>query len=93
MADRPQKEFAKEVLPTDLTVRTNTYINNRVKQDYRKVKPRVRPMLGFKRFAHTGITITGIERVHQIHNSQFDGTALCSSATRTRHIWDAVLAA
>ena len=83
----------KEVLPTDLTVRTNKYLNNIVEQDYRKGKQKVRPMLGFKRFTHTVITITGIELVHQIHKSQFDGTALCSSATRTPQIWDAVLAA
>jgi len=50
-------------------------------------------MRGFRRFAQTVITITGIALVHHIHNSQFDGTARCSSATRTPQIWDAVLAA
>jgi transposase-like protein len=83
----------EDVLPTDLTVRTNKYFNNVTEQDHRRVKPRVRPMLRFKRFDHTIITITGIELVHHINKSQFDGKALSSSATRTPQVWEAVLAA
>jgi len=50
-------------------------------------------MLGFKRFDHTAITITGIELVHQIQKQQFDMSALCAPCTRTPHVWEAVLAA
>ena len=81
------------VLPTDLTVRTNKYLNNVIEQDHRRVKQRVRPMLGFKRFDHAVITITGIELVHQIKKQQFDLSAICAPYTRTPHVWEAVLAA
>jgi transposase-like protein len=83
----------KEVLPTDLTVRTNKYLNNVIEQDHRRVKQRVRPMLGFKRFAHATITITGIELIHQIKKNQFDVSAICSPQTRTPQVWEAILAA
>jgi len=81
------------VLPTALTVRTNTYLNNVMEQDHRRVKQRVRPMLGFKRFDHAAITITGIELVHQIKKQQFDLSAICAPYTRTPQVWEAVLAA
>jgi len=81
------------ILPTKLLVRTNRYLNNLIEQDHRRVKQRVRPMLGFKRFDHATITITGIELVYQIKKEQFDVSALCLPHTRTPQIWEAVLAA
>ncbi len=81
------------VLPAKLLVRTNRYLNNIIEQDHRRVKQRVRPMLGFKRFDHATITITGIELAHQIKKDQFDVTALCSSVMRTPQVWEAVLTA
>ena len=87
-------ELQKEgILPAKLLVRTNRYLNNLIEQDHRRVKQRVRPMLGFKRFDHANTAIIGIELVHQIKKGQFDVTALCSSATRTPQVWEAVLAA
>lgn len=83
----------EDVLPTDLTVRTNKYLNNVIEQDHRRVQQRVRPMLGSKRFEHATITITGIELVHQIKKSQFALSALCASHLRTPQTWEAVLAA
>jgi hypothetical protein len=53
----------------------------------------VRPMLGFKRFAHAALTITGIELVHQIKKQQFDLSAICAPYPRTPLVWEAVLAA
>ena len=50
-------------------------------------------MLGFKRFAHAALTLSGIELVHQIKKGPFDVSALCSPQTRTPQIWEAVLAA
>jgi transposase-like protein len=82
-----------DVLPTDLTVRTNKYLNNVIKQDHRKIKQRVRPMLGFKRFDHAVVTLTGIELAHQIQKCQFDLSAICSPGGRTPQVWEAVLAA
>jgi transposase-like protein len=81
------------ILPAGLLVRTNRYLNNVIEQDHRRVKQRVRPMLGFKRFGHASITITGIELVHQIRKGQFDISVLCSPHARTPQIWEAVLAA
>ena len=78
---------------TTLTVRTNRYVNTVIEQDHRRVKQRVKPMLGFKRFAHATITLSGLELVHQIKKGQFDVSALCSPQTRTPQIWEAVLAA
>ena len=49
------------ILPATLPVRTNRYLSNMIEQDHRRVKQRVRPMLGFKRFAHAALTISGIE--------------------------------
>ena len=42
----------KEVgtLPGSVQVRSCKYLNNVVEQDHRRIKQRVRPMLGFKRF-------------------------------------------
>jgi transposase-like protein len=81
------------LLPAGLTVRTSKYLNNVIEQDHRRVKQRVRPMLGFKRFAHATITITGIELIQQIKKNQFDVSAICSPQTRTPQVWEAVLAA
>jgi transposase-like protein len=39
----PQEEG---ILPANLLVRTNRYLNNMIEQDHRPVKQRVRPMLG-----------------------------------------------
>ena len=83
----------EDILPATLRVRTNRYLNNLIEQDHRRVKQRVRPMLGFKRFDHATITIVGIELVHQIKKDQFDISELCSSTTRSPQVWEAVLAA
>ena len=42
----------KEVgtLPRRVRVRSCKYLNNVVEQDHRRIKQRIRPMLGFKRF-------------------------------------------
>jgi transposase-like protein len=81
------------ILPAKLLVRTSRYLNNLIEQDHRRVKQRVKPMLGFKRFDHATITITGIELIHQMKKSQFDVSVLCCPQTRTPQVWEAVLAA
>jgi putative transposase len=50
-------------------------------------------MLGFKRFAHAAITISGIELVHQIKKGQFDISGLSAHHACTPQVWDSVLAA
>jgi transposase-like protein len=81
------------VLPTELTVRTNKYLNNVIEQDHRRVKQRVRPRPGFKRFAHAAITISGIELVRQIKKGPFAIAMLCSPHVSTPQVREAVLAA
>ena len=81
------------ILPAKLLVRTNRHLNNLIEQDHRRVKQRVRPMLGFKCFAHAVITISGIELVHQIKKGQFDLSGLCPPQFCMPQIWEAVLAA
>ncbi|HJY82546.1 MAG TPA: IS6 family transposase [Candidatus Binatia bacterium] len=67
-------------LPADLTVRTSRYLNNVIEQDHRRVKQRVRPMLGFKCFAPATITIGGIELVYKLRKSNL--TFRCSASLR-----------
>ena len=81
------------ILPAKLLVRTKRYLNNIIEQDHRRVKQRVRSMLGFKCFAHAAITISGIELVYQIKKGQFDISVFCPSQFRMPQIWEAVLAA
>ena len=71
------------VLPAELTVRTSKCLNNLIEQDHRKLKQRVRPMRGFKRFDYAAVTLASIELVHQIKKKQFDVSVLCPTHTRT----------
>ena len=38
------------ILPRRVRVRSCKYLNNVIEQDHRRIKQRIRPMLGFKRF-------------------------------------------
>src|SRR5215469_6099218 len=51
--------------------RPSAYLNNALEQDHRRVKQRIRPMLGFKRFDHAAVTISGIELAKKIKKGQF----------------------
>ncbi|MGI2298506.1 DDE-type integrase/transposase/recombinase, partial [Candidatus Cardinium hertigii] len=51
----------------------NKYLNNRVEQDHRFIKKRIKPMLGFKSFYSANITITGIENIRIIQKEQLIG--------------------
>jgi transposase-like protein len=81
------------IRPATLRVRTNRYLNNVIEQDHRRVKQRVNPMLGCKRFDSAVTMITRIALVHQIQNGPFAVTALCPSVMRIPQVWEAVLAA
>jgi len=54
-----------------ITVRQSKYLNNLVEQDYRKIKRRIRPMLGFKSFRRTQTIPTGVELIHIICKGNF----------------------
>ena len=52
-------------------VRSSQYLNNLIEQDHRRVKQRIRPMLGFKRFDNAVVTVSGIELAEKIKKGQF----------------------
>ena len=85
----------KEVgtLPRRIRVRSCKYLNNVIEQDHRRIKQRIRPMLGFKRFETAAVTIRGIESAEKIKKQQFNLKPLIRKATTAPEIWSAVLAA
>jgi transposase-like protein len=80
-------------LPHRVGVRSNKYLNNMIEQDHRRIKQRIRPMLGFKRFDTAAITITGIELAEKIRKHQFKSGKLAGRPKTVSGIWAAVLAA
>ena len=74
-------------------IRSSKYLNNVVEQDHRRIKQRLRPMLGFKRFETAAVTIRGIELAEKIKKQQFNLRRLTGKATTAPEIWTAVLAA
>jgi transposase-like protein len=81
------------LLPQQTRVRTSKYLNNLIEQDHRRVKQRVYPMLGFKRFANATITINGIELAQRIRKGQFDISQTIQVGVRVPQVWETVLAA
>jgi putative transposase len=77
----------------NVRVRTNEYLNNLVEQGHRRVKQRVYPMVGLKRFRDAAITISGIELGHKIGKGQFDTSELMQEERRVQEHWGADLAA
>jgi transposase-like protein len=53
-----------------IRIRQSRYLNNRIEQDHRAVKQRIRPMLGFKSTTSARATLGGIEMVHMIRKGQ-----------------------
>jgi transposase-like protein len=56
--------------PESLCIRQSQYLNNRIEQDHRRIKRRVRPMLGFKSFKSAVATLSGIEMIHMLRKRQ-----------------------
>ena len=55
---------------TPIRIRQSQYLNNRIEQDHRRIKRRVRPMLGFKSCASAIATLGGIEMIHMMRKRQ-----------------------
>jgi putative transposase len=53
-----------------IRIRQSRYLNNRIEQDHRRIKRRVRPMLGFKSDQSARIILGGIEMVHMMRKQQ-----------------------
>ena len=79
-------------LPRRVKVRSSQYLNNLVEQD-RRIKQRIRPMLGFKRFDHAAVTISGIELAEQIQKGQFKTGKFGNRKATMSELWNAALAA
>ncbi|EIM31136.1 transposase [Microvirga lotononidis] len=48
----------------------SAHLNNRIEQDHRAIKRRVRPMLGFKSVASARVILGGIELIHMMRKQQ-----------------------
>jgi transposase-like protein len=72
-------------------VRSSKYLNNVVEQDHRRVKQRIGPMLGFKRFETAAITISGIELAEKIKKAQFKVGRLSIGSTIAPEFWTILL--
>ena len=55
---------------TAIMIRQVKYLNNIVEQDHRAVKRMTRPMLGFKSFDGSPVTLVGIELMHMLKKGQ-----------------------
>ena len=80
-------------LPKRVRVRTSKYLNNRIEQDHRRIKQRLRPMLGLKSFRTAAVMIGGIELAEKIKKGQFKIGKLGGRTARMPEIWQAALAA
>ena len=77
-------------LPKRVRVRTSKYLNNAIEQDHRRVKQRLRPMLGLKSLPTAAVVIGGIELAEKIKKGQFK---LGGRTATMPEIWRAALAA
>jgi len=81
------------MLPRRVRVRCSKYLNNVIEQDHRRIKQRIGPMLGFKRFDYATVTVSGIELAQKIKKHQFKTGKLAGRSATVPGIWAAVLAA
>ena len=80
-------------MPKRVRVRSCKYLNNGVEQDHSRVKLRIGPMLGFKRFDTAAVTISEIELAEKIRKGQFKFGELPGRPTTVPAIWAAVVRA
>jgi transposase-like protein len=80
-------------LPSRVRIRSSKYLNNVIEQDHRRIKQRIRPMLGFKRFETAAMTIRGIELAAKIKKGQFQVRGLTGKPVTIPNLWAVVLAA
>ena len=53
-----------------IRIRQSRYLNNRIEQDHRAIKRRIRPMLGLQSAATARVILGGIEMVHMMRKQQ-----------------------
>jgi len=64
LQDRPRRRLKP------IRIRQSQYLNNRIEQDHRPIKRRVRPMLGFKSTDSARIILSGIETIAMMRKQQ-----------------------
>ena len=67
-ADRLQDRSRRELKP--IRIRQSRYLNNRIEQDHRAIKRRIRPMLGFKSLNSARVILGSIEMIHMMRKQQ-----------------------
>jgi putative transposase len=68
MTDRLRDRSRRKLKP--IRIRQSAYFNNRIEQDHRAIKRRVRPMLGFKSVISARVILDSIEMVHMMRKGQ-----------------------
>jgi putative transposase len=67
-ADRLRDRSRHRLKP--IRIRQSAYLNNRIEQEHRAIKRRIRPMLGFKSVNSARVILGGIEMVHMMRKGQ-----------------------
>ena len=68
MTNQLQDRSRRKLKP--ICIRQSAYLNNRIEQDHRTIKRRVRPMIGFKSMNSARAVLGGIEMVHMMRKGQ-----------------------
>jgi transposase-like protein len=66
--NRLQDRSRRKLKP--IRIRQSAYLNNRIEQDHRAIKRRVRAMMGFKSMSSARTILGGIEMVHMMRKGQ-----------------------
>ncbi len=80
-------------LPKGVLVRSGKYLNSLIERDHRRIKQRLRAMLGLKSFQTSEVVIGGIELAEKIKKGQFKRGKLGGRRAGVPEIWRAALAA
>jgi transposase-like protein len=67
-ADQLQNRSQRDLKP--IRIRQSAYLNNRIEQEHRTIKRRVRPMMGFKSTRSARTILGGIEMVRMMRKGQ-----------------------
>jgi transposase-like protein len=68
ITNRLQDRSRRKLRP--IRIRQSRYLNNRIEQDHRAIKRRVRSMMGFKSMNSARAILGGIEMVHMLRKGQ-----------------------
>jgi transposase-like protein len=68
IADQLENKSKRDMKP--IRIRQSAYLNNRIEQDHRAIKRRVRSMLGFQSAVTDRVILGGIEMVYMMRKQQ-----------------------